>query len=58
MPASAAATIVEGLSSDHRADVLGELNDKDAEAIIAELDDEDASEVRELIAFAPDRLAA
>ncbi len=53
MSASAAAEIVDGLASDHRADVLGELDEEDAEAIIAELDEEHASEVRELIAFAP-----
>ena len=36
-------------------DVLSELDSSDANAIIAELDEEDALEVRELISYEPDR---
>ena len=55
MPVDEAATIVEELASNHRVDILAELNSDDMDAIVARLDEENALEVRELIAYSPEQ---
>ncbi|MGB5591997.1 MAG: magnesium transporter, partial [Gammaproteobacteria bacterium] len=45
---------VEEMASDERVDLLAELNEVDAEAIIEHLDEEDADEVRQLISYPAD----
>ncbi len=54
LPDETAAAIMEELASDQQADLLGQLNKVDAEAILKEMDPEDAKDARHLLSFAPD----
>jgi magnesium transporter len=54
MPVSESAPIVEVMASNLRVDMLAELDKQDADAILERLDEEDANEIRELIAYPPD----
>ncbi len=49
-----AAAIFNELESDHQADLLGDLSRGDAEAILAAMDPEEASQARELAGYDPD----
>jgi magnesium transporter len=54
MSAEDAATIVEEMASDNRVDVLGELPEAEAAAILEILDEEDANEIRRLSSYEPE----
>ncbi len=54
MPSAQAAAIMEELSSDHLVDVLGEMGSDASQAILANMDREDAEEARLLLEYAPD----
>ena len=53
LPAEQAATIVDEMDSDHRADILAEIPQVDAEAILREMNPEEADEARELLEHHP-----
>ena len=54
MSVAEVAPIIEEMASDDRVDVLGELSAAEAAAIIEQLDEEDADEIRQLSVYAPD----
>jgi magnesium transporter len=54
MPVAEVAPIVGEMASDNRVDVLGEFSELEAEAILEQLDIEDANEIRRLSSYAPD----
>lgn len=54
LPPDDAAAIFNELESDHQADLLGDLSRGDAEAILAAMDPEEASQARQLVGYAPD----
>ena len=54
LPSAEAAAIVLKMASDEQADVLGELPGEDLEAILEEMEEATASEVRELVSYASD----
>ncbi len=54
LPVSAAASIVNELPSDEQADFLGDFDEQDAEAIIAQMAPEEARDARLLSQYAPD----
>src|SRR5690606_34211608 len=54
LPPDDAAAIFNELESDHQADLLGDLSRGDAEAILAAMDPEEASQARQLVGYDPD----
>ena len=42
------------MDSDHRADLLGDMDEGDAEAILSKMDPEEAKEARDLLRYQPD----
>ena len=54
MPATQVAPIVEEMASDLRVDVLAEMDKQDSDAILDQLEEEDALEIRELSAYPSD----
>jgi magnesium transporter len=54
MPTPQVASIVDEMASDQRVDILAELPQQDANAIVEQLEEEHALEVRELSSYAPD----
>ena len=54
LPPDEAAAIFHELESDHQADLLGDLSRGDAEAILAAMDPEEASQARQLAGYDPD----
>lgn len=54
MSSEQAAAILEELSSDHLVDVLGEMNEAASQAILSQMDRDDAREARKMLAYAPD----
>jgi magnesium transporter len=51
MPPEQAADILEEMPKDEQADLVGELTSRVQQSILAEMDDDDAAEVRELIEY-------
>ena len=54
MPVTQVAPIVEEMASDLRVDVLAEMDKQDSDAILDQLEEEDALEIRELSAYPSD----
>ena len=54
MPIAQAAAIMEELASDHLVDVLSEMDEDASQAILNEMDREDAEEARMFLEYASD----